>query len=93
MAKDKTRTKTFASVSKERDLVLVIRDLGNERLNAPKKLFPVRPNTALRIRKEKEEKNGNCKAFCITRKRIKKFIFMKNMVLTSKLATGRCSKQ
>ena len=71
MPDDKTRTKTYASVSKEKDLALVIRDLGNERLNTPKKLVPVRPKAALGIREKKEEKNGNCKGFCVTRKRIK----------------------
>ena len=93
MPDDKTRTKTYASVSKEKDLALVIRDLGNERLNTPKKLVPVRPKAALGIRKKKRRKEWQLQSLLRYTQTHKKCMFMKNMVSTRKLATGRCSKQ
>ena len=65
MPDDKTRTKTYASVFKEKYLALVIRDLGNERLNTPKKLVPVRPKAALGIRKKKKKRMAIAKPFAL----------------------------
>ena len=65
MPDDKTRTKTYASVFKEKDLALVIRDLGHERLNTPKKLVPVRPKAALGIRKKKKKRMAIAKPFAL----------------------------
>ena len=50
---------------KEKDLALVIRDLGNERLNTPKKLVPVRPKAALGIRKKKKKRIAIAKPFAL----------------------------
>ena len=52
---DRTSVKTFASVSKEAGPVLVTRVLNKETLNTHKKLLPVRPKTALEIRKKTQK--------------------------------------
>lgn len=51
IAVNRTCTKSFASVFRETDPILVARVLGNEKLNIQKKILPVLPKTELGVKK------------------------------------------